>query len=55
VLKRYPGGESTDLREKMVKAVAVLGGRVPETASVDSVRYWEGRNSVRVVVEVRGK
>jgi N-acetylmuramoyl-L-alanine amidase len=54
LVHEYPG---TPFRETAEKEVARLGAAKPpqKTAAVDNVRYWEGQNSVRIVVDVTGE
>jgi N-acetylmuramoyl-L-alanine amidase len=53
LLHEYPGTPFKDTAEKDL--VRIAGVRPQKTAAVDNVRYWEGQNSVRIVVDVSGE
>ena len=53
LVHEYP---STPFKDTAEKDVARLSGvKLQKTISVDNVRYWEGQNSIRIIVDVGGE
>src|SRR2546421_7649541 len=52
MIHEYPGTPYKDTAEKDLARLS--GVTLQKTTPVDNVRYWEGQNSVRVVVDVGG-
>jgi N-acetylmuramoyl-L-alanine amidase len=52
LIHEYP---NSPFREVAEKDIARLNGvKVQKTVSVDNVRYWDGPNSVRIIIDVTG-
>ena len=52
LIHEYP---TSPFREAAEKDIARLNGvKVQKTVSVDNVRYWDGPNSVRIIIDVTG-
>lgn len=52
LIHEYP---NSPFREAAEKDIARLNGvKVQKTVSVDNVRYWDGPNSVRIIIDVTG-
>jgi len=49
----YPGSPFRDAAEKDVARLS--GIQVQRTVSVDNLRFWEGPNSIRIIVDVDGQ
>jgi N-acetylmuramoyl-L-alanine amidase len=53
LVHEYP---STPFKDTAEKDIARLSGvKLQKTVSVDNVRYWEGQNSIRIIVDVGGE
>ena len=52
LIKEYPSTPFKDTAEKDI--IRLQGGTVQKTIGVDNIRYSEGQNSVRVIVDITG-
>ena len=53
LIREYPASPFKDAAEKDVARLS--GIKLQRTVAVDNVRYWEGQNSVRIIVDVGGE